>query len=90
MDRKPSSNYIASKFNEAFLTISGHGDLHYWNSEQAWNSLSPEYQERIKEKVDVWKEKEREMIRKGEENLLKEMKAAVAEVTEPDVKSSSS
>ena len=85
----PLATISASKFNEVqdYLTISGHiwGSALLGISEQAWNSLSPEYQEIIKEKADVWKEKEREMIRKGEEELVEEMKAAGMEVTEPDV-----
>lgn len=85
----PLPTISSSKFNEVqkYLTISGHiwGSALLGISEKAWNSLSDEYKKIITEKADVWKDKEREMIRKAEEELVEKLKASGMEVTEPEV-----
>mgnify|MGYP000176578444 CR=1 FL=1 len=85
----PLATIAASKFYEVqdYLTLSGHiwGSALLAVSESTWNSLPQEYKEIIIEKANIWKEKEREMIRKGEEELIEELKEAGMQVTKPDV-----
>lgn len=85
----PLATIAASKFNEVqdHLTLSGHiwGSALLGISEQAWNSLSQEHQDIIIEKAEIWKEKEREMIREAEQELVEQMKESGMQVTEPDV-----
>jgi len=54
-------------------------------SEKAWTKLSPDQQKIIMDKAAVWKLKEREMIKKSEDELLVTLKKAGMQVTEPKV-----
>lgn len=85
----PLATISASKFNEVqeHLTLSGHiwGSALLGISEKTWNSLSDDYKKVITEKAEIWRDKEREMIRESDEKLLEDLKASGMKVTEPDV-----
>lgn len=86
----PLATIHSSKFYEVqeHLALTGHiwGSAVLTISDKVWQDIPEEYQEIILEKADVWKEKEREMIRQEEEELVGEFESLGMQVTQPDVK----
>ena len=84
----PLATIYASKFYEVqeHLALSGHiwGSAVLTISSKAWGKLSDEQKKIVSEKAEVWKEKEREMIRKSDSEVLAKLKEAGMKVTEPD------
>jgi len=84
----PLATIYASKFNEVQdnLALSGHiwGSAVLTISKQAWEKLTEEQQTILLEKAEIWKEKEREMIRNSDEEVLAKLEAAGMKVTRPD------
>src|SRR5690606_4497124 len=70
----PLATIYASKFNEVQdnLALSGHiwGSAVLTISKDAWGSLTEEQQTILMEKAAIWRDKEREMIREGDTEIL--------------------
>ncbi|WP_206207799.1 DctP family TRAP transporter solute-binding subunit [Virgibacillus profundi] len=86
----PLATIYDSKFYEVqeHLALTGHiwGSAVLTISESAWNDIPDEYKDIIAEKAEEWKEKEREMIREQDDELVKKLEEAGMKVTQPDVK----
>lgn len=84
----PLATIYASKFYEVQenLALSGHiwGSAILTISKQAWDTLTDEQKTILREKAEIWKEKEREMIRKSDEEVLAKLEAEGMKVTRPD------
>lgn len=84
----PLATIYSSKFYEVqkHLALSGHiwGSAVLAISKSAWDKIPADYQKVILEKADIWKEKEREMIRKSDEELLAKLEQAGMQITRPD------
>lgn len=84
----PLSTIYSSKFQEVqgHLALTGHiwGSALLSISESKWNKIPAEYQQIILEKAEIWKEKEREMIRNDDEELVNKLEQAGMKVTRPD------
>ncbi|MEN6412915.1 MAG: DctP family TRAP transporter solute-binding subunit [Veillonellales bacterium] len=71
---------------QKYLTLTNHiwGSGYLAISKQAWDELSPEQQKIVKEKAQIWRDKERQMIKDGEAKSVDELKKSGMQVTEPN------
>lgn len=84
----PLATIYASKFHEVqeHLALSGHiwGSGVLTISTSAWDKLTEDQQKALTEAAAVWRDREREMIRKSDDEVLALLKEAGMKVTEPD------
>lgn len=84
----PLATIYASKFYEVQdnLALSGHiwGSAILTISSKAWEKLTDEQKTILREKAEIWKEKEREMIRASDEEVLAKLEAEGMKITRPD------
>lgn len=84
----PLATIYASKFHEVqdHLALSGHiwGSGVLAISSSAWDELTEEQQQILMEKAAIWRDREREMIRESDDEVLAKLKEAGMQVTEPD------
>ncbi|WP_367716174.1 DctP family TRAP transporter solute-binding subunit [Nitratireductor sp. GISD-1A_MAKvit] len=84
----PLATIYASKFYEVQdnLALSGHiwGSAILTISSKAWDKLTDEQKTILREKAEIWKEKEREMIRASDEEVLAKLEAEGMKITRPD------
>ena len=71
---------------QKYLSITNHiwGSGYLAISKQAFDDLSPEQQKILREKAQIWRDKERKMIRESEEKAVQDLKNAGMQVTEPN------
>lgn len=84
----PLATIYASKFHEVqdHLALSGHiwGSGVLTISSDALESLTEEQQQILMEKAAIWRDKEREMIRKSDAEVLAKLEDAGMKITRPD------
>lgn len=84
----PLATIYASKFYEVqdHLALSGHiwGSGVLAISDSAWNELTEEQQQILTEKAAIWRDKEREMIQKSDDEVLAKLEDAGMKITKPD------
>ena len=84
----PLATIQASKFYEVqdHLALSGHiwGSGVLTISADAWNGLTDEQRSVIEENAAIWRDREREMIREGDEALVGQLESEGLQVTRPD------
>jgi len=84
----PLATIYASKFHEVqdHLALSGHiwGSAVLTISDSAWNDLTEEQQTILSEQAAIWRDKERAMIREGDENILALLEESGMQITRPD------
>lgn len=84
----PLATIYASKFHEVqdHLALSGHiwGSGVLTISSDAWDGLTEEQQQILTEKAAIWRDKEREMIQKSDEEVLTKLEDAGMQITRPD------
>ena len=84
----PLATIYASKFHEVQdnLALSGHiwGSAVLTVSQDAWDDLTEEQQTIVMEKAAIWRDKERAMIRDGDDEILKKLEESGMKVTRPD------
>lgn len=86
----PLATIQSSKLYEVqkYLALTNHiwGSGYLAISKKAWDELSADQQKIVREKAQIWRDKERNMIRESEGKILADLKKAGMQVTEPDYK----